>query len=163
EVMPVVALGGICGLFVTSWGLSFLIPALPASLPRVESIRMSAPVFLFAISAAAMTAFIVGIAPALRVSTQNLSESLHDAYRGSCTGPARAKLREIAMVCQVALAVLLLIGAGLLLRSYWQIASVNPGFVPERVLSMQLAISRAKYPSDRQVAAFSKELVEKVN
>jgi putative ABC transport system permease protein len=163
EVTPIVALGGVCSVFVASWGLRFLIPILPASLPRVESIRMSTPVFLFVILAMTVTAIIVGIAPALRVRTRSLSESMHDSYRGSSIGPARAILQEIAVVSQVALGVLLLIGAGLLLRSYWQVAGVNPGFVTERVLSMQLAISRAKYASDRQVAAFCKDLVDRVN
>jgi predicted permease len=163
EVSPIVALGGICGLFVASSSLSFLVPVLPSSLPRVEVIRMSVPVFVFAVCAMAITTLIVGIAPALRVRAQNLSESLHDSYRGSSTGRARTRLREITMVSQVALAVLLLIASGLLLRSYQQVASVNPGFVPDHVLSMQLAISRAKHGSDHQVAEFCNEVVEKVS
>lgn len=162
EIVPIVAIGGVLGLLLAAWGLAALIPFLPASMPRVEEIQISAPVLGFTFLSLVLTALVVGALPALHIRRGDIAASLQEFSRGSSSGRSHARLRDGIVLAQIAAAVVLMIGAGLLVRSYRELRKVDPGFKSEGVLTLNLAIPRSKYPRDTQVAAFCQTILQRV-
>jgi len=155
ESLLLAAAGCAAGLAVGYWGLRGLLALVPASvpLPRMESIRLDSGMFLFAAGVALWTAILFGLLPALQVSSPRLQTTLQAGSPRAGTGGSRVMRRGL-VVAEVALALLLLVGAGLLLRSFQKLISVNPGFAPERLLTMHIFTSPAKYSDDRKRAQY---------
>ena len=131
----------------------------PGGLPRVNEIGIDGRVFGFALVVSVVTGIVFGLAPALRASTPNLTESLKEGDRGS-TG-SRQRVRGALVITEVALALVLLIGAALMIRSFWRLQDVNPGFDAKNLLTMQMSVTAA--PGEGQsVATFFEQLQEKV-
>jgi putative ABC transport system permease protein len=147
-------IGGLLGLLLALWGLDLLVTLMPADLPRVKEISLDGRVLSFTLVVSAMTGLIFGLAPALQASRQDLNESLKEGSRGSSEGIGRNRIRSLLVVSQVALSLVLLIGAGLLIRSFKQLHDVHPGFDPQRVLTANVALPDAKYHEDARMAAF---------
>ncbi|MBI4472505.1 MAG: ABC transporter permease, partial [Acidobacteria bacterium] len=162
ETFPIILIGGILGVLSAAWTVDSLIPFLPSTMPRVEEIRISLPVLAFTFLTLVLTAVIAGILRALQVKCSNLASSLHDSFRGTSLGRGRSRMRDLIVVLQIAVALMLLIGAGLLMRSYTELRSVDPGFDSNGVLSLHLAIPRSKYPRDTQVASFCQGILRRV-
>jgi putative ABC transport system permease protein len=158
EMLPILALGAITGVIGAQWAIA----SLPAALPRVEEIRISAPVLLFSGSLLFATALLVLIWPAIQATRADLVRDLREDARTSSGGAIKARIRDLLVVGQVALTIILLAGAGLLIRTFSQLKTVDPGFRPDGVLSLHLAIPRPKFNNDAKVASLCQRILDQV-
>jgi putative ABC transport system permease protein len=136
ESLLLAIVGGALGLVVAQLGVSALVALSPANLPRVDAIRVNGPVFLFALGITTLIGLAVGLIPALHTSRSDLRAGLQQMSRS--TSGRHQRTRSVLVVAEVALALVLLVSAGLLLRSLERLFAVPPGFNPSRVLSMQI-------------------------
>jgi predicted permease len=162
ELAPLLALGGALGVITAWWILHGLAPLLPRDLPRVEEVGIRLPVLGFTIAVLTLVALLVGIWPALDSARRTLRSTIAELSRGTTDAPRRVLARDLLVVGQIATTLLLLVGATVLARSFLAARHVRPGFTPGHVLSAQLAIPRAKYPRDRDVAALEARVLERV-
>lgn len=162
ELVPMLATGGVLGLCAASAAIGAIVPLLPSDLPRAENIGLQWPVLVVAVAALGAIAIFVGVWPAIEASRGGLTASVAELSRGATSAPRRARLRDALVVGQIAGTLWLLVAAMLMVRSFTELRGVNPGFNPERVYSLHLAIPRAKYPKDRDVAAFGDRILERV-
>ncbi|HYY99141.1 MAG TPA: ABC transporter permease, partial [Pyrinomonadaceae bacterium] len=160
ESVVLACLGGALGLLVAYWGLDALRGLGPGNIPRLRDVGMDARVLGFTFGVAVLTGVLFGLAPALRVSRVNLSESLKEGGRSSAGG-GRQRLRSALVVAEIALSLVLLVGAGLLVRSFVRVQQVEPGFDARNVLSMRLSVSGTSYAGARG-PEFYRELLERV-
>jgi putative ABC transport system permease protein len=152
ETVPLAAMGAALGIFGASWLLEILIPLLPPGLPRVEEIGIQGPVLLFTIVLSVLAALAVSAAPAIQVAAS--------LQRGPA---AQGRMRDTLIAAEIACVVVLLVGAGLLMRSFLNVRGTDPGFVPDRVLSLHFAVDRATHGAeDRDVARYLGRLVDRV-
>ncbi len=154
--------GALAGLLLALWGTKALVALAPEYLPRVETVAIDARVVLFLIGVTGLTAILFGLAPALHATAGNLSAALKEGGRGDSDGMRRNRLRSFLVASEFALAFVLLIGAGLMIRSFFALQSVDPGFNPHNVLSMVVSVSGTKEAEPRRRAIFYRELLEKV-
>ena len=138
--------GGAAGLALGLAGSRILAVLAGSEIPRLESIEIRIPVVLFALGLSLATGLLFGLAPALRTSRVPLVESLKESGRGGSLGGLRNRLRSSLVVAEVALSLVLLIGAGLMIKSFMQLQSVDPGFRAEGVLVGELVLPYSKYP-----------------
>ncbi len=140
--------GALCGLLVAYTAIHFLAASLPESshftLPRYQEIGIGAPVLLFTLAVATLTAILFGLAPALQFSRPDLSGALKDGGRGA-PGGARVSLRGVLVVAEVAISIVLLSGAGLMLTSLWKLSAIDSGFDPHNLLSMTVNATGSAY------------------
>jgi len=136
----------------------------PANIPRLSEITVDLRVMMFTLMVSVATGLIFGFAPALKASRVDLNESLKEGGRseGTAFGPASQRTRRILVVAEVALSLVLLIGAGLLIRSYQRIQSASPGYDTSNVLSLRLALPPARYSTPDAVISFYKRLSDRV-
>ncbi|HKC24291.1 MAG TPA: ABC transporter permease, partial [Thermoanaerobaculia bacterium] len=139
-------IGGGLGLAIAVWGVDLLLRLAPASLPRAVEIHADLPVLGFALLLSVVTGVLFGVAPALHSSRSGLSQTLKEAARGSSVGRERNRLRGLLVVGEFALALVLLIGAGLLLRSFWRLQNVEPGFDSENVVTAAVWLPQPNLP-----------------
>ncbi len=144
--------GAVAGLLLARWGTSVVLAAAPGSLPRAGEIGIDPYVLLFTLVVSIVTGILFGLAPAFHSATVNPQESLKDGTRGA--GGGRHRTEGIFVALEMALAVILLAGAGLMMRSVWQLLQVDPGFNTRNVLTMQVALSPKvmKSPPDIRLA-----------
>ncbi len=159
------ALGGaILGTLLAWAGLKGLIAIIPQDIIPAESvIRINGPVLLFTLAVAVLTALIFGLVPALQASRRNLNDSLRDSNRGSTGGSSHAKLRNAVIVFEVALSLTLLVGAGLLMRSFAALHEVKLGLRPDHILVARLPLPQDRYKTAAQVAGFFRPLLLRLN
>ena len=151
-------LGGLTGTLVAYWGVATLVPLLPSSLPKFHSIRVDGWVLVFAFVLSLATTLVFGLAPVLSAAGSDPHKELGEGARaGESAGPRRA--RTFLAVAEIALAMVLLTGAGLLMRSFSELTSVNPGFEPDHVVKAMVSLPQFQYSTPRQWAAFSEELM----
>jgi putative ABC transport system permease protein len=155
-------MGGALGLLLAMWGVDLLVALVPDSIPRAEEIGLDGRVLGFTLAVSLLTGIVFGLVPALQVSKTDLTESLKEGGRGSSEGLRRNRVRGLLVVSEIALALVLLIGAGLLIRSFWRVQQVDPGFDPRGVLTMRVSLPAAKYKTGQQVAAFYESVIERV-
>jgi putative ABC transport system permease protein len=152
-------LSGGVGLLVAAWGIDLLVAIAPKDLPRIDAIALDTPVLLFTLLLSLATGIIFGLAPAIAASHTNLSETLNDASRGSTEGRARGRLRNALVVAEIALSLVLLAGAGLLIRSFIQLINVSPGFDYNDAAVVQLSARPSAYKEDQQIVDLFRRLV----
>jgi len=157
ESVLISILGGLAGLLVANWGLSLLVALHPAGLPRLDDIRIDGTVLEFTLGACVLTALLFGLIPAIQAVRLNLSDTLKDAARGSSDGRGQ-KARRLLVVSEFALSLVLLIGAGLLIRSFVALQRVQPGYNPQNVVSFNVTIPGNRYPKNQDVSRFVHEL-----
>lgn len=162
ELIPLLVAGGAAGLLIAHNLLSLATPWLPASMPRLESVSIGGPVILFAALMLAVTAFLTAVWPAFQVGRWDVAAALRESLRGASTTLRGGRVRDALVVVQITVAVLLTICAALLTRSFVNVRRVDPGFRAENVATMLVAIPRAKYTEDRQVAAICRDILERV-
>jgi putative ABC transport system permease protein len=162
ESILLASLGGAAGVLLAYWGLDLLVAMSPAGLPRVEQIGLDARVLGFTLLISVLTGILFGLTPALQASRVNLNEVMKEASRGSSAVGSRKQLRSALVVAEVALSLMLVIGAGLLVKSFARLLSTDPGYDAEGVLVMDLPISSSKYPKPEQQAAFFQQLASRV-
>jgi putative ABC transport system permease protein len=154
--------GGGCGLVLTVWGVKFLRVAGVRALPELGDIHVDTTVLLFTGSLSIVTGLLFGLAPVLQASAANLGGSLKDGWLGSGATGGRSRLRTLLIVFEVALSVVLLAGAGLLIRSFINLSSVNPGFDSSNVLVMNVALPEAKYTRGPRQVVFYRNLIDRI-
>jgi predicted permease len=139
ESMLLALAGGGLGLLVASWGTRAALSLLPTALPRAEEVGLDSRVLIFTVAISLLTGILAGLAPALKTSRWRLSETLKEGGRGASSGRGRAQ--GVLVAVEMALAVVLLIGAGLMIRSLTGLWNVDPGFRPDNVLTFGLSLS----------------------
>jgi predicted permease len=162
ENLLLAAMGASAGALLAVWGTRALVALSPAFLPRVDTIRMDARVVLFLIAVTVLTGLVFGLAPAMHASAVNLTDTLKDGGRGGSDGHGRNRLRSFLVASEFALALILLIGAGLMVRSFFALQSIDPGFNPNRVLSMAVSVAGTQESEPHRRAIFYQQLVERV-
>jgi len=162
ESLLLALLGGGAGLLLSVWGTRVLVALSPAAVPRVETITVDRRVLLFAFTASIFTGIAFGLAPALRASSFSLSESLNEAGRGSSEGLQRNRLRGLMVASEFALALMLLAGAGLMIRSFLALQTIDPGFNPHNVLSMLLSVTGTKQAVSDHPAIFYQDVIRDI-
>ncbi|MES1211791.1 MAG: ABC transporter permease, partial [Acidobacteriota bacterium] len=155
-------LGGIVGLALAAAGVRLLVALQPQGIPRLEEIGVDATAVAFTLLISLLSGLFIGAVAALRYGSPDLVPALKDGGRGGTVGKARHRARQGLVVTQIALALVLLVGAGLMLRSFWRLISVNPGIDPTGVLTMQLNLPDSEYESGPRTARFYTQLLEKV-
>jgi putative ABC transport system permease protein len=136
--------GGGLGLLIATWGLQAALKVLPEALPRVQDVSLDGRVLLFTLAASVLTGILFGLAPALRTSATNLQETLKEGGRGASA--AHHRTQSVFVVAEVALALVLLAGAGLMIRSLGALWGVDPGFDPHHILAFRAAFPPVKSP-----------------
>jgi putative ABC transport system permease protein len=161
ESMLLSLIGGGLGLLVAMWGTDALVAAIPDSIPRADEIGLDARVMLFTFLISALTGCLFGLIPALQVSKPDLNESLKEGGRGPAT--MRQGVRSVLVIAEVALALVLLVGAGLLIRSLFAVRNVAPGVDPHNVITMQIPLSSATYNEATKVRSFFDHMLERLH
>jgi putative ABC transport system permease protein len=154
--------GGVAGIILARWGLDGLLALAPTSLPRISEIHLDSGVLLFSLALSVVTGIAFGIAPALLAARTDMNEALKQGTRGSTEGGIRGRLRSALVVVEVVFALVLLGGAGLLARSFIQLAHVDPGFNPENATLLRLSLPQRKYAQPEQQTAFANGLLERL-
>ena len=160
ESVIVSILGGAAGLVVASWGMTFLLKAVPTGLPRMEQIGIDGRVLAFTVLVSLATGVLFGMAPALMLARSELRAALVEAGRGMAGGSQR--LRDLLVVAETALALILLVGAGLMIRSIWRLSGVDPGLNPHHVLAFNVALSPSNMASPATQRRAYTEMLERV-
>lgn len=163
EAFLIVCISLLLGIAVAKWGLALTVSLTSFRLPRMEPFRLNLPVLAFASAVAALTTILVGVVPALQMSQQNPQAALRSGQYGGGSGPQGQRLRGILVVSEVALAMVLLCGAGLMLQSFVRLIRINPGFRPEHLLTMKIALPSGTYPKIEQTSAYLDLLLERIN
>ena len=153
--------GGGAGLLLAMWGVDLLLKLNENRIPRSAEIGLDASVMLFTLGVSLLTGVVFGLAPAFQSSSVNLHDTLKEGGRSGKVGVRRG-VRNALVVAEMAFAVILLVGAGLLIRSFMQLQQVNPGFQPAGVLAMQLSLPPNKYADRPARAAFLRQALERV-
>jgi predicted permease len=154
-------LGGGLGLLLAMWGVDLLLKINEGRIPRSYEIGLDMNVLLFTLGVSLLTGIIFGLAPAFQTSKIQLNDTLKEGGRTG-TGTIRHRLRDLLVVAEVSLTVVILIGAGLLLRSFMRLQEVSPGFKPQNLLVMQVSLPNFKYKEAQQKTLFYQEMLEKV-
>lgn len=162
EATPILIVGGLLGIFAAWWAVRLLVASQPAGLPRLESIELSAPIAAFSLGLLVLTGLAAGVVPAAHAWTSDFTTVAKDGGRSSTAGRGRMAARRLAVAAQVAFALPLLVAAGLLIRSAINVAGVDVGFRPERVVTFKFEVSRSRYNADEEVAGYYSRLLEAV-
>ena len=155
-----IAAGGV-GIILALWGVAALVAATPLDIPRLQSARVDTMVLAFATLVSMATGIIFGVAPALQLSRPDHGEALNEAGRGS-SGSRAARTGRALVVAEIALSLVLLTGAGLLVRSFLELQRVEPGFVPQRAVTMQLLLPGSRYPDEAAQIRFFREVHDRM-
>jgi len=155
------ALGGVAGVVLALWSTDAVISMMPPDVPRAEEIGFDLSVFGFALLLSVLTSLFFGLAPAFQAIRGNLSGPLKESWRGSVTA-AHGRLRGALIVGEVALTLMLLVGAGLLLRSFHGLMSVEPGFDRNNLLTFELAVPRSRNMPSAERARLFQDILNRV-
>jgi len=155
--------GTAVGLLIATVGTKVLLQFVPAGVPRLAQVSLDLRVLGFTILISLGTCLIFGLVPAWQASKPDLQTALEQSGRTSGPGASRLRFRQLLVVFQVSVAVMLVIGAGLLIRSFWILQRVDPGFQSEGVLTADLILPFAKYAENTQVNNFYNQLLERVS
>jgi putative ABC transport system permease protein len=151
-------LGTSAGLALAAFGTKLLLKFTPPNIPRIDEIGIDLRVFGFALGLCVVTCLLFGLIPAWQASKPDLHTTLEQSGRTSGAGEHRLRFRQALVVFQVSMAVVLVVGAGLLIKSFWRLQQVDPGFQPQRVLSMGLTLPASKYSKPHLVNQFFAQL-----
>jgi predicted permease len=152
-------IGGALGIVMALGGVKMLVSLLPADFPRAHDIQVSLPVLAFTFLVSIATGILFGLAPALRASRTDPTQSLHESGRSATASGRQHRLRNVLVISEVSLACILLIGAGLMFRSLLNLIRIDPGFQQEHVLTATLSLPREKYKAEGAAANFYDHLV----
>jgi putative ABC transport system permease protein len=162
ESMLLALCGGTAGVLLARLGLNALLVLAPTNLPRMTDIHLDMGVLIFSIGLSVATGLAFGIAPSWLAAHTDMNESLKQGSRGSTEGRTRGRLRNALVVIEVMFALMLLGGAGLLARSFIQLAHVDPGFNPENATVLRLNLPEKKFPLPEQQTAFASAIIDRM-
>jgi len=160
ESVLLALVGGMIGLIIAYLGTKLWIAISPESIPRVGETSLDLRVLAFTFGLSTLTGILFGLAPALQASKPDLNETLKSSTRGNTAN--RHRLRSLLVVSEVALALTLLVVAGLLIRSFVRLQQVEPGFNSKNVLTMQISLPQTRYPGEEQQIAFFQQLLPRI-
>ncbi len=163
ESLLLSAIGGVLGIVLAALLVQLAAATLPDSLPRLNEIALRWPVLLAAIGLTGATGALCGLAPALASIKADVLDSLREGGRGTGQGRSQTRMRGALAIMEVALAMLLLVASGLLLRSFARMLETDPGFQPEHVLTASLTLPEHDYPTQQKVDAFYRELLRQLS
>ena len=152
--------GGTLGLLTAYLGTGLALKALPSALPRSDDIKVDATVLLFTLAVSLLTGLVFGLAPALGSSRPDLNETLKEGGRSGSSG--RQSIRNVLVVAEIAISLVLLVGAGLLVRSFIALNHVNAGFDDRNLLTFNISLSTKEYSEASKIRRFFKEFLEKI-
>ena len=155
--------GGLLGVLGAIWGVQWLSKLAPESLSKLQTVSVDTRVFLFTLGVTVLTALVFGAVPAFHASRAKPGETLSEVGRDVAGGMSGRYMRRVLIVSEVALAVVLLVGAGLLIRSFQRLRQVDPGFKTDNLLTMRMVLPFTKYAKPEQRTAFYDELLRKVD
>jgi putative ABC transport system permease protein len=161
ESLILSAAGAALGVALASWAVAGVVAFGPAGLPRLHEVAIDRSVLAFTALVAVLTGILFGLVPALHAARSDLAQMLRASVRGSSRGGSH-RTRSALVVAEMTLALVLLVGAGLLIHSFVRLVNVDPGFNPERVVAFNLSLPSSKYQYERQVRAFTTELTERL-
>jgi putative ABC transport system permease protein len=162
ESLLLAFIGATAGLLLALWGIDLLVALEPANIPRAREISIDARVLLFTFGLSLVTGVLFGILPAVQASRPELSGALKEGARGSSLGAGLRSARSLLVVAEIAVALVLLVGAGLMVRSFSRLLTVSPGFRTDNVLTLQVALPTTKYKEPQQRRAFYQELLGQI-
>jgi predicted permease len=162
ESVMLAVLGGLAGLLLAYGAVHALVIIRPEALPRIEELRMDGRALAFTLLVSLATGLLCGLIPALQSRKRTLYDVLKTEGRGTVSHRGRIRAQQILVASEIAMSMLLLAGAGLLMRSYLRLQSVDPGFRPERVLNLQLTAPASKYPQPAQIAEFFRQVASRI-
>jgi len=162
ESLLLACLGGGLGVLLAAWGVDALLALSPGDLPRLEEVGLDGRVLGFTLLLSLLTGVLFGLAPAWSASKIDLTTSLKEGARGATDGATGRRLRSALVVAEVALALVLLAGAGLLTKSFWRLRQVDPGFDPRNVLTLRLSLDGYKYKTPAEWADWFRRLQERL-
>src|SRR5437660_224249 len=155
--------GGAFGLLLSFWLTRLLIALSPANAPRFDEIRPDTRVFIFTIGLTVLTGLIFGLAPAVQASRFDQSEGLKEGLRANAGGARSNRVRSILMVAEIAMSFMLLVGAGLLIKSFMHLREVKPGFNADNVLTMRVSVPPGKFPQGEPRNQFFQQAIDRIH
>jgi len=161
ESLLLACIGGGLGFLLAMWIVTWLLLHLPKDFPRASEIGIDTAVFGFAFAVSLLTGIVFGLAPAIQAARSDVNDALKSGGKGSINSGAR--LRRVFVVAEVALSLMLFIGAGLLIKSFWRLTNVNPGFQSDHLLTLHVGLPEQKYTDDAQVVEFFRKLPERLS
>ena len=153
--------GGVLGLLLATWGMKLLVTYGPADVPRLHEVGLDRYVLFFTVSVSVLTGVLFGLAPALQASKPDPGNTLKQDGRGLTHG-GRNRMRAALIVSEVALSLMLLVGAGLLINSFWHLLRTDAGFNPKSVLALDIPLSRSTYKTPEQRSAAFQQLIDRM-
>ena len=162
ESVLLAVVGGGLGLLLALWGIEALVALAPGDIPRLNEVSLDARVLLFTFGVSLVTGVMFGLFPALQAANPNLNETLKEGGRGTTEGGRGGRARRILVVAEIALALVPLVGAGLMVKSFVRLQEVDPGFNPERVLAVEVYLPGTTYKEGQQATAFYQQLLTRV-
>jgi putative ABC transport system permease protein len=163
ESVLVAVAGGAVAVLLAVWGTSLLVALKPENLPRLQEIGVDARVLGFTFALSLLTGVIFGLLPAWAASRGGVNEALKEGGRSATAGGARQRLRSTFVVVQLAVALILLVGAGLLIKTFWQLRSIETGFNPDRLLTMRIELPETRYKEVAKQTQFRTRVLEGMN
>src|SRR4030095_12583648 len=154
ESIVLATAGGVLGMLLATWGVQLLLGLTPKDIPRLESVSVDAPALMFSLAISIGTGVLFGLAPAWHARRLNLNESLRDGGRGIAGLAGVKRVRGLLVISEIGLAVILLIGSGLMLRSFQRLTDVSPGFNPDHLLTMSVGLQFVRYQDPLKQVAF---------
>jgi putative ABC transport system permease protein len=162
ESLLIALMGGAVGVLLAVWGVDLLVSLSPTDTPRLNEISLDWRVLGFTLIASLLTGILFGFAPVLFTSRIDINQTLKEGARGVSTGGARHRLRNGLVMAEIALALVVMVGAGLLVRSFVRLQSVDPGFNPDHLLTMRIGLMDPRYFKPGAPLQFVKEIVPKL-
>ena len=155
--------GGVFSLVLSTVGVRVLLGLGPGSLPRLETIKVDLPTLAFTLGVSIITGLLFGLAPVLQTRKWNWHDSLKESTRGSSAGRGRVNTRRLLVVSEVALALMLLVGGGLMVRSFAHLRAVDPGFTPDHLLTMTVSLAGSAHSTPEKRIAFFNDLLQRLD
>jgi putative ABC transport system permease protein len=162
ESVLLAVFGGVLGLLLAWWGVELLLALSPRDVLDLGGVGLNVPVLVFTLGVSLLTGVVFGVVPAFEASRVSTSESLKEGAKGTTAGKRGGRLRGAFVVVEIAMALVLLVGAGLMLKSFARLRSVDPGFEPDNLLTMRVSIPVRKYKEDAQFIAFMRQAAERL-
>ena len=154
--------GGVLGLALGGWGMVVIRGLQSSILPHIGEVKLDSSVLLFTLGIAVLTGILFGLAPAIHVSTPQLQDTLKEGGRGGSGGPGGQRLRSALVIAEIALSVLVVAGAGLLVKSFYRLLRVDPGFQTDHVLTLRMNLPAATYPAGTPEIQFFRNVLDRV-
>ena len=155
--------GGVAAVLLALWGTNLLVSFKPENLPRVAEIGVDARVLGFTLGISILTGLIFGLVPAWAASRGRVGDALKEGGRSATAGSARQRLRSAFVVAEIGVALVLLVGAGLLIKTFWKLRSVEPGFNPDRLITMRVELPETRYKAVAPQTRFRKQVLDGMN